>query len=123
MLLGVRLWARMRILLITESITQQKNAHLQFNTETCCWCRINNMCPSSCAGARTNDHTCRVCFTSPQISSFSVSPNYELLFFSSELSEVVSILDFFDGQEVNIKEKLEKFTIKGGSSRSETRFQ
>uniref|UniRef100_A0A674NWG8 C3/C5 convertase n=1 Tax=Takifugu rubripes TaxID=31033 RepID=A0A674NWG8_TAKRU len=47
-----------------------------------------------------------------KISSFSVSPNYELLFFSSELSEVVSILDFFDGQEVNMKEKLEKFTVK-----------
>lgn len=33
MLLGVRLWARIRILLITESITQQKNAHLQLNTQ------------------------------------------------------------------------------------------
>lgn len=34
MILGVRLWAWIRILLITESITQQKRAHLQFNTQT-----------------------------------------------------------------------------------------
>lgn len=33
MLLGVRLWAQIRILLIAESIAQQKNAHLQFNTQ------------------------------------------------------------------------------------------
>lgn len=34
MILGVRLWAWIRILLISESITQQKRAHLQFNTQT-----------------------------------------------------------------------------------------
>lgn len=75
------------------------------------------MCPSSEAGVCTKDHTCRVCLTSPQISSFSVSPNYELLFFSSEISEVVSILDFFNDQEVNIKDQLKKFNIKGGVKR------
>ncbi|CAG00502.1 unnamed protein product [Tetraodon nigroviridis] len=46
-----------------------------------------------------------------KISSFSVSPNYELLFFSSELSEVVNILDFFENQPVDIKGRLTKFKV------------
>ncbi|KAM9332689.1 complement factor B-like [Pholidichthys leucotaenia] len=33
-----------------------------------------------------------------KISSFSVSPNYEVIFFSSEIYEVVNILNFFDGR-------------------------
>lgn len=48
-----------------------------------------------------------------------MSPNYELLFFSSELSEVVNILDFFDGQPVDLKGQLKKFKVNGGSSMSE----
>ena len=51
---------------------------------------------------------------SPQISSFSVTPNYEVLFFSSEIYEVVSILDFLDGRlthKDSVKQELDKFKI------------
>ncbi|KAM4726246.1 complement factor B-like [Anableps anableps] len=48
-----------------------------------------------------------------KIASFSVSPNYEILFFSSEIYEVVNILNFFDAKvELNtIISDLEKFEI------------
>ncbi|XP_035035440.1 complement factor B [Hippoglossus stenolepis] len=49
-----------------------------------------------------------------KISSFSVTPNYEVLFFSSEIHKVVSILDFLDGRITHtdsVKEELEKFKV------------
>lgn len=116
MLLGVRLWAWILILLITESITQQKSAHLQFNTQSWSIGAASITPAPAAAGACSQDHPCRICLTSVQISSFSVSPNYELLFFSSEISEVVNILDFFDGQPVDLKGKLKRFEVTGGSS-------
>uniref|UniRef100_A0A3Q1FXL7 Complement factor B-like n=1 Tax=Acanthochromis polyacanthus TaxID=80966 RepID=A0A3Q1FXL7_9TELE len=39
------------------------------------------------------------------ISSFSVTPNYEIVFFSSEVYEVVNILDFLDVKLTEIKKK------------------
>lgn len=53
-----------------------------------------------------------------QIASFSVTPNYEIIFFSSEIYEVVNILDFLDAN-VELKDvikDLEKFEV-GGESR------
>ncbi|XP_059208414.1 complement factor B-like [Centropristis striata] len=46
-----------------------------------------------------------------KISGFSVTPNYEIIFFSSEVFEVVNILDFVngDGMLSTILSKLEKF--------------
>lgn len=73
-------------------------------------------------GACITDHLCPICLTSAQISSFSVSPNYELLFFSSELDEVVNILDFFDGQPVDLEGELKNFEVNGGLSVSETHW-
>lgn len=72
------------------------------------------------AGACIKDHPCHICLTSAQISSFSVSPNYELLFFSSEISEVVNILDFFEGQPVDLQGELKRFQVTGGSGISDT---
>ncbi|XP_008425332.1 complement factor B [Poecilia reticulata] len=48
-----------------------------------------------------------------KIASFSVSPNYEIVFFSSEIYRVVNILDFFNAKvELNtVIENLEKFKI------------
>ncbi|XP_023198583.1 complement factor B-like [Xiphophorus maculatus] len=48
-----------------------------------------------------------------KIASFSVSPNYEIVFFSSEIYRVVNILDFFNAKvELNkVIEDLEKFKI------------
>ncbi|XP_070699763.1 complement factor B-like [Pempheris klunzingeri] len=48
-----------------------------------------------------------------KISSFSVTPNYEIVFFSSEIYEVVSILDFLDQkiQRNTILDKINKFTV------------
>uniref|UniRef100_A0A3B5RB02 C3/C5 convertase n=1 Tax=Xiphophorus maculatus TaxID=8083 RepID=A0A3B5RB02_XIPMA len=48
-----------------------------------------------------------------KIASFSVSPNYEIVFFSSEIYRVVNILDFFNATvELNkVIEDLEKFKI------------
>lgn len=56
----------------------------------------------------------------PQISSFAVTPNYEILFFSSDMFEVVNILDFFDRKIVlrTIMDDIEKFKIGGESNRS-----
>lgn len=58
---------------------------------------------------------------SPQISSFSVTPNYEILFFSADIIGVVNILDFLDGKAIlsNVKNTLEKFEVGGESNRSE----
>ncbi|XP_051256245.1 complement factor B-like [Dicentrarchus labrax] len=50
-----------------------------------------------------------------KISSFSVNPNYEIIFFSSVVVEVVNILDFFDGKQENILNKLDGFE-KGDAS-------
>nr|XP_046266129.1 complement factor B-like isoform X2 [Scatophagus argus] len=49
-----------------------------------------------------------------KISSFSVSPNYEIIFFSSEILEIVNILDFLEGKVtlIDIKNKLDKFQAK-----------
>lgn len=52
-------------------------------------------------------------FISSQISSFSVTPNYEILFFSSEIFEVVNILDFLDGKISNLKAELDNFNVVG----------
>ena len=48
-----------------------------------------------------------------KISSFAVTPNYEILFFSSDMFEVVNILDFFDRKIVlrTIMDDIEKFKI------------
>ncbi|XP_044079271.1 complement factor B-like isoform X2 [Siniperca chuatsi] len=48
-----------------------------------------------------------------KISSFSVTPNYEVLFFSSDVFEVVNIIDFLDGKKVlsAIKTEMENFKI------------
>lgn len=48
-----------------------------------------------------------------QISSFTVSPNYEIIFFASDIFEVVNILDFFDGKEVKLQDTLKKFQVEG----------
>ncbi|XP_019940984.2 complement factor B-like [Paralichthys olivaceus] len=49
-----------------------------------------------------------------KISSFSVTPNYEVLFFSADIHEVVDILEFLDGriaQADGVKKALEKFKV------------
>uniref|UniRef100_A0A669EIE7 C3/C5 convertase n=1 Tax=Oreochromis niloticus TaxID=8128 RepID=A0A669EIE7_ORENI len=47
------------------------------------------------------------------ISSFTVTPNYEITFFSSELYEIVNIIDFMDGTAKlsDVKTKLEEFAV------------
>lgn len=52
---------------------------------------------------------------SPQISSFTVTPNYEIAFFSSDVFEVVNILDYLDNKiELStIKTEMQKFEIGG----------
>lgn len=62
------------------------------------------------------------CCCFPQIASFSVSPNYDIVFFSSEVYRVVNILDFFSANvELNkVIEDLEAFKI-GSESTSSTR--
>lgn len=54
----------------------------------------------------------------PQISSFSVTPNYDIIFFSSETFEVVNILDFLDGKIdlTEVKAKVDNFQIGGESN-------
>ncbi|XP_051903114.1 complement factor B-like [Hippocampus zosterae] len=53
-----------------------------------------------------------------KISSFPISPNYEVVFFSSEIFEVVNILDFLDGKvQLNVlKTKVESFNIGTGNT-------
>ncbi|XP_045896050.1 complement factor B-like [Micropterus dolomieu] len=48
-----------------------------------------------------------------KISSFSVTPNYGVIFFSSEVFEVVKILDFLNGKVVlnTIKDEINKFKV------------
>uniref|UniRef100_A0A3B4ZS29 C3/C5 convertase n=1 Tax=Stegastes partitus TaxID=144197 RepID=A0A3B4ZS29_9TELE len=48
-----------------------------------------------------------------KISSFSVTPNYEIVFFSSDIYEVVNILDFLDGKATlsKVTSDLEKFEV------------
>ncbi|XP_035482334.1 complement factor B [Scophthalmus maximus] len=48
-----------------------------------------------------------------KISSFSVTPNYEIIFFSSEINEVVNILDYLDGKIVlgNVKNELDNYKV------------
>ncbi|XP_053296809.1 complement factor B [Pleuronectes platessa] len=49
-----------------------------------------------------------------KISSFTVTPNYEVLFFSSEIYKVVDIIDFFDGKmkhKDSVKQELDKFEV------------
>ncbi|XP_041656630.1 complement factor B-like [Cheilinus undulatus] len=48
-----------------------------------------------------------------KIASFSVSPNYEIVFFSSQVYEVSNILDFLDGKAVqsDVMTKLENFKV------------
>ncbi|XP_056140546.1 complement factor B-like isoform X2 [Lampris incognitus] len=48
-----------------------------------------------------------------KISSFAVSPNYEIIFFSSEVNEVANIMDFFGNKKKSLQsiiEELDKFT-------------
>jgi len=58
---------------------------------------------------------------SPQISSFTVSPNYDILFFSSEIIKVVNITDFLNAkvEEFTIIDALKNFKVGGESNRSE----
>ncbi|XP_061154620.1 complement factor B-like [Syngnathus typhle] len=53
-----------------------------------------------------------------KISSFPISPNYEVVFFSSEIFEVVNIVDFIDGnvQLNTVKTELENFKIGTGNT-------
>ncbi|CAG5873929.1 unnamed protein product [Menidia menidia] len=49
-----------------------------------------------------------------KVSSFSVSPNYEIFFFTSEIHEVVNIMDFMDSQHnspASVISKLESFKL------------
>ncbi|KAK2828628.1 hypothetical protein Q5P01_019662 [Channa striata] len=48
-----------------------------------------------------------------KISSFSVTPNYDIVFFSSELLKIVSITDFMTGNAVlsDVKSQLENFKV------------
>ncbi|XP_033995925.1 complement factor B-like [Trematomus bernacchii] len=49
-----------------------------------------------------------------KIASFTVDPNYEIVFFSSDLYEVVNILDFFGGKKVELNaiiKKVEDFKV------------
>lgn len=57
-----------------------------------------------------------ILFISLQISSFSVSPNYEIIFFSSEIYRVVNILDCLDGKVGNFKAAVEKFKVESESN-------
>ncbi|XP_008330978.1 complement factor B-like [Cynoglossus semilaevis] len=52
-----------------------------------------------------------------KIASFSVTPNYEIIFFSSEIYTIVSILDFLNGNvKLNeVKTKMEAFEVGGES--------
>lgn len=59
----------------------------------------------------TNYPSLHVCLL--QISSFTVTPNYEIVFFSSDIFQAVNILDFYDGVKVNLLEILEKFDTGG----------
>lgn len=47
--------------------------------------------------------------TSPQIASFAVSPNYEMVYFACDIHEVANIIDYRSGKEGRhtIMEKLE----------------
>ena len=58
-------------------------------------------------------------FMFPQISSFTVAPNYEILFYNCYIYEVVNILDFSDGTVPlsSIWREVENFTIEGESNR------
>lgn len=98
---------RILFLLMNESITQQNNNHKQFNTHT-------HSSSTNCL--YTKDHPLCVWLISPQISTFTVTPNYEILFFSSEISEVVKITDFLENRPVNIKQELKKFKASGESN-------
>lgn len=44
-----------------------------------------------------------------------MTPNYEITFFSSELYEIVNIIDFMDGKAIlsDVKTKLEEFAVGG----------
>lgn len=50
-----------------------------------------------------------------QIASFTVNPNYEIDFFSSELYKIVNIIDFMDGtvKLSDVKTKLKEFDVGG----------
>lgn len=58
---------------------------------------------------------------SPQLASFAVTPNYEIVFFSCDIYEVVNIIDFRDGKISlsTIKSQLENSKIGGESNSSE----
>lgn len=59
----------------------------------------------------TNYPSLHVCLL--QISSFAVTPNYEIVFFSSEIFQAVNILDFYDGLNVDLLEILDNFDTRG----------
>lgn len=48
-----------------------------------------------------------------QISSFAVKQNYDIIFFSSEIVQVVNIVDFYDGVNVDVIESLKNVDIRG----------
>lgn len=59
----------------------------------------------------TSDPSLHFCLW--QISSFAVKPNYDVIFFSSEIYQVVSILDSYGGVEVDVVQTLKNFELSG----------
>lgn len=57
---------------------------------------------------------------SPQISSFAVSPTYEIVLFAQDVFEVVNIMDFRSGTIplVTVMDKLRRFNIDGETKTS-----
>lgn len=54
-------------------------------------------------------------FWSPQISSFAMNPNYEIVFFTCDIHEVANIIDYRSGNSAiqTIMQQLENFQING----------
>lgn len=65
-----------------------------------------------------------LCFLSLKISSFEVTPNYEILFFACEVLEVVNILQdhLIRGPSSALMTQLGNFNIAGQLNRSEIQF-
>lgn len=101
-----------------NQLLNKKNITKQFALTKILHC---SLCLQSCVKAQPACDQL-ISSMSPQIASFSVTPNYEIIFFSSEIFEIVNILDFMDSKS---KEKfskqiieLEKFDPEGESNKS-----
>lgn len=98
-------------LVINGPLTEQSNDHKPFDISQCCInntaqvCMLLHICVTSC-----NEMS-----LSPQIGSFSVSPNYDIMFFSSEIYPVVNILNYIGGNinRDTVMNDLKSFTIGG----------